>query len=288
MEQRSAEWFKVRKGRVTGSMVGAILGFNPWMSREEAMRTMVREYHGAPREFEGNVATQWGTANEDGARAEYEMITGNTVEKCGFYEHDDWLGASPDGLIGEFGLVEIKCPYGMKKVGRTFKTAKQQMHYYAQMQIQMYVTNRKWCHFFQWSPLGHDLELVPLDQDFLAKILPELYMFWREVKDACENDFERHLTSDRAVNNELKTLQLVAEYDDTDNEIKKLLERKKELLEKIVNATGRKNTEIAGRKLTLVQKPGTISYGKIVKEFLPHLDVEKYRGESTEYWLLGK
>ena len=108
MEQRSAEWFKVRKGRVTGSMVGAILGFNPWMSREEAMRTMVREYHGAPREFEGNVATQWGTANEDGARAEYEMITGNTVEKCGFYEHDDWLGASPDGLIGEFGLVEIK------------------------------------------------------------------------------------------------------------------------------------------------------------------------------------
>ena len=59
MEQRSKEWFKARKGRVTGSMVGAVLNINPWMSANDAMRSMVRAFHGAESEFRGNIATEY-------------------------------------------------------------------------------------------------------------------------------------------------------------------------------------------------------------------------------------
>jgi len=61
MEQRSNEWFAARKGRITGSAVGAILGLNPWAGRNDVMRRMVREYHNQPSEFTGNSATQWGS-----------------------------------------------------------------------------------------------------------------------------------------------------------------------------------------------------------------------------------
>ncbi|MEI2685336.1 MAG: hypothetical protein V9G14_02925 [Cypionkella sp.] len=67
MEQRSEEWFAERKGRVTASMVGAILGLSPNLSRAGAMRRMVRDAHGAEPEFFGNIATQYGERNEDGA-----------------------------------------------------------------------------------------------------------------------------------------------------------------------------------------------------------------------------
>jgi putative phage-type endonuclease len=287
MEQRSTEWFAARKGRVTGSVVGGILGYNPWMTQADALRSMVREYHRAPREFTGNIATQWGVANEAGAVAEYEMETGNTVMMCGFYEYDDWLGASPDGLVSTDGLVEIKCPYSMRLPGKQFKSAKEQMHYYAQMQIQMFVSDRKWCHFYQWSPHGTRLELVEYDRDFLATVLPVLHQFWLEVRDACENDFERHIKEKHVKNNELEALQLMAEYDDAVREIKKLTERKAELLEKIVETVGRKDTEIAGRKLTFVKKAGAISYATAIKELVPNANLEKYRGKPSEYWVLG-
>ena len=63
-EQRSPAWFEKRKGRVTGSIVGAILGLSPYMTRADAMRSMVRAAIGAPSEFTGNVATEYGTMHE--------------------------------------------------------------------------------------------------------------------------------------------------------------------------------------------------------------------------------
>ena len=101
MEQRSPEWFAARKNRITGSAVGAILGLSPYSTPDDVMRRMVREKFDAPSEFTGNVATEWGVANEAGAIKEYEMETGVTVKPAGFYTHMHWLGASPDGLVGD-------------------------------------------------------------------------------------------------------------------------------------------------------------------------------------------
>ena len=89
-QQRSKEWFEKRKGRVTGSRVGAILGLNPWQTREDVMRAMVREYHGAPSEFEGNVATEHGKAHEEEATLDFTLETGLDVEETGFHTFEDW------------------------------------------------------------------------------------------------------------------------------------------------------------------------------------------------------
>ena len=154
MEQRSPEWFAARKNRITGSAVGAILGLSPYSTPDDVMRRMVREKFDAPSEFTGNVATEWGVANEAGAIKEYEMETGVTVKPAGFYTHMHWLGASPDGLVGEEGLIEVKCPYSLRheKSPVPFKPLALQMHYYAQIQIQLFITGRPWCHFYQWTP----------------------------------------------------------------------------------------------------------------------------------------
>jgi putative phage-type endonuclease len=181
MEQRSEEWFKVRQGRVTGSAVGAILNLSPFSNEKDVMRRMVRDWHGAPREFIGNFATDWGVANEAGAISQFEMSFGVTVEKCGFYEYEDWLGASPDGLVGAAGLVEVKCPFGLRNNPKpVFKTAKMQPHYYAQMQVQLYVTNRSVCYFYQWAPNGDDLEIVKFDKGYLDTIQKPLKMFYEQ------------------------------------------------------------------------------------------------------------
>jgi putative phage-type endonuclease len=284
MEQRTFEWYKAREGRVTGSSVGAILGYSPFMKPDDVMRRMVREYHGAESEFQGNAATQWGVANEAGACAEYEIETGNTVELCGFYEYEHWLGASPDGLIGTNGLVEFKCPYSMRNGEGRFKTALEQLHYYAQMQIQLFITERDYCDFYQWSPSKTQLEVVQRDEQFINNTLPRLKEFYDAYLLERTNP-ERHLAPKRP---ELDAPQIIAEYDDVVEAIKLYEERKKELLAKLVEIAGNRSANFGTRKLTFVQKAGNVAYATIVKEHLPDLDVEPYRGKPSEYWMLSK
>ena len=119
IEQRTTEWFEAKKGKVTASSVGAILGLSPFMKPEDVMRNMVRDYHYAEREFKGNVATEYGTFHEDMAKIDFEMEMKTKIKEAGFYTikyqfGGDWLGASPDGFVFGGDIVEIKCPYGQR------------------------------------------------------------------------------------------------------------------------------------------------------------------------------
>ena len=283
IEQRTPEWFAIRKGRITGSSVGAILGLSPFSSPDAVMRRMVREYHNAPSEFEGNIATDYGTRNEEGAKREYELETGKIVVESGFHTFEDWLGASPDGFVDD-GLIEIKCPFGLRNGGE-FKTAKEQPHYWAQMQIQMFVTKTKWCDFYQWTPKETKLERVEFDGPLVKQWLLHLKEFHDDYLFVREHDYQRHLDDLRP---ELNASQLLAEYDDMQKQIEEAEARKKEILTKIVNIAGHKDSIVNGRKLTLVKKEGAISYSKAIKDLLPDADLESYRGKPTEYWMLGK
>ena len=69
--QRTPEWFKQRKGRITGSVVGAALGVNPYMTPDALIRRLVRLWHGAESEFNGNIATEYGTLHEPIAIMDY-------------------------------------------------------------------------------------------------------------------------------------------------------------------------------------------------------------------------
>ena len=287
IEQRTEEWFEQRKGRVTASSVGAILGLSPYMKREDVMRNMVREYHGYEREFKGNQATEYGTFHEDMAAMDYQLKTGNVIAKTGFHAYENWLGASPDGIIDMWTLIEIKCPYGQRdKIPPVFKTLEQQPHYYAQIQIQMFVTKTNKCDFYQWSPNGDSLETVAYDEAWIEKHIPILKAFYDDYLIERQNP-EKHLLDKRTTNNANSTAYRVEYYFELKAQIAELDALAKVVLEQIVKDCNEKDSDINGHKLTKVVKKGAVSYAKAVKDLLPDADLTPYMGEQSEYWRLS-
>jgi putative phage-type endonuclease len=285
-QQRTEEWFKKRAGRVTGSSVGAILGMSPFMKPEDVMRNMVRQYHNAPSEFTGNVATNYGTYNEPNALADYELQFDTKVIETGFHTFEDWLGASPDGLIGDNGLIEIKCPYGQRdKNPPEFKSIDYQTHYWLQIQIQLFVTNRQWCYFYQWSAHGYMLEEVAFNDLAIEEYLPKLKQFYNEYLIERELPQAQKYLDDKR--QQVRCGGQVDRYLMIAEQIKELEAEKKRLLDEIVKLADGKDSEINGHKLTKVTKAGSISYAKAIKELLPDADLTGYTGDPVSYWRLS-
>ena len=164
------------------------------------------------------------------------LFRSQRVEQCGFFTFSDWLGASPDGLIGDDSILEIKCPYSLRNGGE-FKSISEQPHYYAQIQIQLWCTGRQWCDFYQWSAHGYKLESVPRNDEWIAQNITKLSDFYQDylaLRDKPLNDFESPLVDD---------------YFSVSEQIKKLEEFKKELLEKIVAEANGQNAVISGHKI---------------------------------------
>lgn len=184
-EQGSEEWLKARVGFITGSMVGAVLNCSPFMSRKAALKRMVQESLGNIGGHYTSEAMRWGTAHEDKAVKLYEALYGDKpIEKCGFYTRGD-LGASPDRMIGEEGLLEIKCPWSMRNDERPqFKSYgdPEMKHYWHQVQCQMYVTNRSWCDTLQWTPHDHKLERIARDPEWVNDNADEFVAFLAEFE----------------------------------------------------------------------------------------------------------
>lgn len=286
MEQRTKEWFEARAGRITASSVGAILGHAPYAMRDDVMRRMVREYHGAPSEFEGNIATEYGTRNEAGALTEYQMETGNVVEAVGFITREDWAGCSPDGFVSDNYGLEIKCPFGLRKdEAPVFKTLADQPHYYDQIQFSMWVTGRPWWDFYQWSPRGSALQRIKVNTAWQDENLPRLRQFYAEYL-AQREDPAIHLEPKRQIIDTPEAHRIMAEYEQICEALDRADERKKELLADMVKIAGEKNVVFAGRKLTKTEKAGAIAYAKAVKALIPDADLEPYRGKPSSYWVI--
>lgn len=157
MEQRSEEWFAVRLGKVTASRIADVMaktksGYGA--SRANYMAELLAErLSGQPAERFFSAAMQWGTDTEAAARAAYEFVRDAAVIEVGFVPHPrlHQSGASPDGLVDEAGLVEIKCPNTSTHLA-TMLGAKIETKYLMQMQWQMVCANRVWCDFVSFDP----------------------------------------------------------------------------------------------------------------------------------------
>lgn len=155
--QGSDEWRKIRVGKVTASRIADIVartksGYGA--SRANYLAELVAErLSGEPAEKFTNAAMQWGTDMEPQARAAYEFRTDAHVEQIGFVIHPqiDQAGASPDGLVGDDGLIEIKCPNTATHL-ETLLGQAAPSKYETQMQWQMACTGRKWCDFVSYDP----------------------------------------------------------------------------------------------------------------------------------------
>lgn len=159
MKQGSAEWFAARVGRVTGSRLYDVIAVSkrdgsPLKARADYMEELLEEIgSGETAEHYVSPAMQWGIDTEPYAISEYEMRYDVSVKPVGFIQHPmiDGFGASPDGLVGDDGLIEVKCPNTSTHV-RTLQTGEIDPRYYAQMQAEMMCTERLWCDFVSFDP----------------------------------------------------------------------------------------------------------------------------------------
>jgi putative phage-type endonuclease len=191
MEQQSDEWFASRLGKATASRMADLMaktknGYGA--SRGNYMTELVLErLTGQRAEGFTNAAMQWGTQIEPDARAAYEFRTNNEVEEVGFIDHPTipMSGASPDGIIGSDGLIEIKCPNSSTHIDYLL-TGMVPRKYELQMQWQMACADRAWCDFVSYDPrLPANLSLlikrIDRDDDLITQMELEVVEFLTEV-----------------------------------------------------------------------------------------------------------
>lgn len=193
MVQGSAEWHAARLGKVTASCLNDLLATvkngEAASRRDYRMQLVVETLTGEPTEKYTNGDMKWGTEQEPFACDCYAFLKGYEVEQAGFIDHPEIVGygASPDGLIGDDGLVEIKCPKTATHVEWMLAGVVPSQHY-NQIQGQLDCTGRKWCDFASYDPrMPVDLQLfvvrVERDDCRIAEIRAAVMTMRKEVDD---------------------------------------------------------------------------------------------------------
>lgn len=196
MDQRTPEWFAARLGKATASRIADVMAKTKVgyaASRENYLMELALErITNTQAPSFTNAAMQWGIDTEPAARAAYEAATGNFVTEVGMIDHPSipMSGASPDGLVGDDGLIEIKCPESKQHL-KNLSTRTPDSKYIFQMQWQMACTGRKWCDFVSYDPrFPHHLQLlivrIERDKDWIAEIEKEVLFFLNEVTEMVE------------------------------------------------------------------------------------------------------
>ena len=194
-------WHEERRIRLTASAFGRICKLRPQTDCLKVSRSILIG-------FRGNTSTRYGVDNEVIARRDMESILKEKIRPCGLYIHptDNYLGASPDGIIGENTLLEIKCPYAarfvtpeeainQKKVdfativNNKFKLKRNHSYFY-QVQGQLYVSNKKSCFFVFWTPKGVLYEEISRDETFYKEKMHQ------KLKDFFFNFYLKELIKD--------------------------------------------------------------------------------------------
>jgi len=191
-EQGTQEWLECRKGKITGSGAKLAISGRPTKGRRLYVAKIADDLQGIP-DFEDEDVKPWfidGRFYESWARGWYAWKTGNEVEETGFCVHDDysWIGCSPDGLVGDDGLVEIK-----------YRKTLHAFHKHAalnsdalimpQLQTQLFVTGRAWVDYVNyWRSDDHELEQghikrIERNPAYIENtLLPAFVDIWREVQ----------------------------------------------------------------------------------------------------------
>lgn len=162
--QRSDDWYAERCGKVTASRVKDL---NAKPSKGKALNALgltilAERLTGVQKETPTNFYMQWGIDNEPHAIAAYENETGFFVNGTGLIDHPfiEMFGASPDGLVGENGQIEVKCPDTTTHLN-TLLTKEVPEEHIPQITSQLACTRREWCDFVSYDPrLEPELQII--------------------------------------------------------------------------------------------------------------------------------
>mgnify|MGYP006099607037 FL=1 len=193
MEQGTEEWFEARRGKVTASRVADVIaktksGWGAGRKNYEA-QLIAEILTGNVADSFSSSAMQWGTDTEPLARLAYEFAQDVDVIEEGFRDHPTikGSGASPDGLVGGDGMVEIKCPNTATHIN-TLLSKRVPRKYLTQMMWQMACFERRWCDFVSFDPrlpahLNMFCQRVELDEELVAQLEKDVAEFIQEVND---------------------------------------------------------------------------------------------------------
>jgi putative phage-type endonuclease len=187
-QQGTDEWLKIRLGKFTASKAQAIA------TNGKGLDTLVFEkaeeiITGQFKQGYKNADMERGNELESRARNLYELETGNVVNEVGFVELSEYVGCSPDGLVGNDGLFETKCP-SFRVYYEFLTTGVINTGYMWQMQMQMLVTDRKWCDYVVYNPVFKSqpiiIKRVERDEKSINKLEVGLQTAQAKLKDILE------------------------------------------------------------------------------------------------------
>ena len=186
--QRTPEWIEIKRGKMSASNAETIIANGKGL--ETYIYNLMAEYYSsAEKENYINADMQRGIDLEPEARLEFEFYTNLDVQEVGFIEYNEFIGVSPDGLIGDDGLIEIKCPndsiYFKVLLSDNIKP-----EYIAQMQMQMYVTDRQYCYFVSYNPNFEKslyIKKINRDKEMIEKLKKGLERGIELIKEIKEN-----------------------------------------------------------------------------------------------------
>lgn len=191
VEQGSDEWHLLRLGHVTASNISDVMAkgkSGEAITRKKYKTKLLAErLTGQKQESFSSSAMEWGVEQEQFARMAYEVSNDVLVDKTGFWHHPTikWVGVSPDGLVDNDGLVEIKCPNTTTHLDYIMDN-KVPTDYYKQIQCQLWATGKSWCDFVSYDPrLPTKNQLFVKrcmrDEKLIAEMENEVLIFLAEI-----------------------------------------------------------------------------------------------------------
>jgi hypothetical protein len=272
-----------RDGKVTASVVGAILGLKgAFTNRKAVKKALVLSMLGrSPKSFSSQ-ATEHGNNWENYAIAKYlQQSEFREVRDFGdnqkFYEKDGWLGATPDGSVAFNGLIEVKCPFKER-----YTEASES--YYAQMQIQMLCAGKEWCDFVVFFSDTDEIHVTryPLNEVWLLSNLPKLKAFWDECNEiATDMDKAEAFLNEQAERDDTpwaKECSVYISLQATMAEYQKLLDESKA---RLIELSGGKAVKGSGVQIIVSEREGSVKYAEAIKVLAPDADLTPWRGKPS-------
>lgn len=184
-DQGSESWFQARLGCVTGTGFSQVL--NKKTGRKTYMLKLLGErMTGVPAYSYHNKYMDDGKETEPLAREAYEILTSTEVVQVGFVKSAEWIGCSPDGLIDDDGLLEIKCPIPSTHC-KYILGSRMPAVYRPQVQGNLWVTGRKWADVVSYVPTMANQQLwrirVRRDEEYIAELSKEVDKFLKELSE---------------------------------------------------------------------------------------------------------
>lgn len=190
-----SEWQQARVGKFTSSRIGDLMVNGRGKDKfwgDTAMNYIYEKIAelltGIPNQTPETRAMEWGNDNEGPAIKRYAEATGNPVEHLGkvFIEFNDMCGGSPDGFVGDDGILEIKCPYNSANHIKTYITGEVPKGHLFQCQANMLFSGRSWCDYVSFDPrMPEAIQLkiirIKRDEEVCNQILERIELAAQEI-----------------------------------------------------------------------------------------------------------